>query len=463
MSDRDKFNQVVSLAKRRGFIFPGSQIYGGLANTYDFGPLGVELLRQIQNHWWQYFVTSRTDMYGLDTSILMSPQVWEASGHTASFTDMLIDCKSCQHRTRADHVIEDWYEQKKEDIKVEGWAADQLDELIAKEKILCPVCGKHDWTKVRAFNLLFETKIGILPDKKAAAYLRGEIAQGMFVNFKNVLDTMSPKLPFGLAQQGKAFRNEITLGNFVFRTLEFNLSEFEYFFDPNNQAWEELFEYWKEQMWQYALSLGLSADNLRWRAHTDDERSHYSTRTEDLEYNFPFGGYKELFGLAYRTDFDLKNHTEKSGVDLSYRDPFDNKRNFIPHVIEPTFGINRVFLAQLCQGFTTKADKVVLQLKPRFAPYAVAVFPLLKNKPELVNKATQVYEQLKQQFAVTWDTRGNIGKRYASQDEIGTPFCITIDFETLDSDTVTVRDRDTGDQERVSIDRLEQFINQHLK
>ncbi|MCC6711706.1 MAG: glycine--tRNA ligase, partial [Candidatus Pacebacteria bacterium] len=322
-------NDVVALAKRRGFVFPGSEIYGGLANTYDFGPLGVELLRNILNHWWQFFVTYRSDMYGLDTSILMSPKVWEASGHTASFTDALIDCKTCKTRTRADHLIEDFTAKKGEELKVEGKTPEQLTEIIDQLEIKCPICGEKNWTEVRSFNLLFETNIGIVEESQSLAYLRGEIAQGMFVNFKNVLNTMRPKLPFGIAQTGKAFRNEITLGNFIFRTLEFNLAEFEYFFDPEKEDWQKLFEKWQTIMKEFALSLGLSDSKLRWRIHTDEERSHYSSRTEDVDYEFPFG-YKEMFGLAYRTDYDLRNHMEKSGVDLRYTDPYDPQRKFIP-------------------------------------------------------------------------------------------------------------------------------------
>lgn len=454
-------NEIVSLSKRRGFIFPGSEIYGGLANTYDFGPLGVELLRNIQNHWWRYFVSTRADMYGLDTAILMSPRVWEASGHTASFTDALVDCKECQNRTRADHLIEDFLESQSENAKVEGLSEEALSNLISQRKIPCPKCGKSNWTSVRKFNLLFETSIGIVADSESKAYLRGEIAQGMFVNFKNVLQTMRPKLPFGIAQSGKAFRNEITMGNFVFRTLEFNLAEFEYFFDPENQKWEDLFEAWKQDMYAFALTLGLSADKLSWRTHTDEERSHYSTRTEDLDYQFPFGK-KEMFGLAYRTDFDLKNHMEKSGQDLRYTDPMDNKRKFIPHVIEPTFGVNRIFLAVLAESYRKDGDRIYLKLPATLSPYKAAVFPLLANKANLVEKAKGLFNNLKQSMSVAWDDRGNIGKRYFTQDEIGTPFCITVDFDTLENNTVTVRFRDTATQERIEVTKLVEYLQAKL-
>ena len=450
-------NDIVSLAKRRGFIFPGSEIYGGLANTYDFGPLGVELLRNITNHWWDFFVTQRHDMFGLDSSILMSPKVWEASGHTASFTDALIDCLSCHTRMRADHLIENYFEKKGKPMKVEGKSVEELTQIIKENQIPCPTCGKRDWTDAREFNLLFETHIGIVEESQSLAYLRGEIAQGMFVNFKNVLNTMQPKLPFGIAQAGKAFRNEITLGNFIFRTLEFNLAEFEYFFDPDNQSWEELFEMWKKTMHEFAVSLGLSADKLKWRTHTDEERSHYSTKTEDLDYEFPFG-YKEMFGLAYRTDFDLKNHMEKSGVDLRYTDPQNPSRKFIPHVVEPTFGLNRIFLALLSESYVQDKDRTYLNLPAKLAPFKVAVFPLLKNKPELVGKAKAVHEMLRKYWATDWDDRGNIGKRYLSQDEIGTPYCITIDYQTLEDNTVTLRDRNTTTQQRLSIEQLEPHL-----
>lgn len=461
MDNQNLMEKIVALTKRRGFIYPGSEIYGGLANTYDYGPMGVELMRNIKNAWWEHFVHERDDIYGLDSSILMSPKVWEASGHTASFADVLIDCKNCKNRMRADHLIEDYFSEKGEEIKVDGKTPEQLDEIIKEKKIPCPNCKKFDWTATRHFNQLFETKIGIVEDAKSLVYLRGEIAQGMFVNFKNVLDSQSPKLPFGLAQSGAAFRNEITLGKLIYRMLQFNLAEFEYFFDPESQDWNELFEYWKKEMMNWTVNiLGIKEEDIRWREHTDDERSHYSTRTEDIEYKFPWG-FKELYGLAYRTDFDLKNHTEKSGTDLSYRDPFTNKK-FIPHVIEPTFGMDRSLLVVLMNAYTEeeKEGKVrtYLKINPRIAPYKAAIFPLLHNKPELMDKAQEIYKMLKKQMMVAWDARGNIGKRYASQDEIGTPFCITVDFDTLEDNAVTVRDRDSGKQERVKVEDLKQYL-----
>lgn len=456
MADKDILSKVVSLCKRRGFVYPGSEIYGGLANTYDFGPLGTILKRNLESFWWKTFVTDRSDIYGLDTSILMSPKVWEASGHTASFVNVLVDCTKCHFRTRADHLIEDALENIG---NIEGKPLKELDEIIAKNKILCPKCKSFSWTKSRNFNQLFETKLGIITTGQNTAYLRGELAQGMFVNFKNIINSFHPKLPFGLAQSGKAFRNEITLGKFTFRTLEFDLAEFEYFI--KSEDWENTFEYWREEMFNFALRIGLQKESLRWRAHTKEELAHYSKRTEDLEYKFPWG-FKEMWGLAYRTDYDLKNHIEKSGIDLSYTDRFTNDQ-FVPHVIEPTFGLSRLTTIILLDSYFEDEKRVVLKFKPCLAPYKVAVFPLLANKPELVKTAKKVYLNLKSEFSTTWDERGNIGKRYFAQDEIGTPWCITVDFETLKSDTVTIRDRDTTGQERVSVNKLKDYLKEKLK
>lgn len=453
---RETQAKLISLCKRRGFVFPGSEIYGGLANTYDFGPLGVLMLKNIIDLWWKFFVVKRPDMFGLDTSILMSPKVWEASGHTKSFTDVMVDCLNCKYRTRADHLLEDHFLSNNKEVpsNLEGLSPEAMGMLIKEEKLACPKCGEHSkWTEPKKFNLLFETNIGIVEGSQSLAYLRGEIAQGMFVNFKNVLETMRPKMPFGIAQTGKAFRNEITLGNFIFRTLEFNLAEFEYFFNPKVQDWNEMFEYWQGVILEFALLLGLPKDRLRWREHTVEERAHYSTRTADLDYEFSFG-FKELFACAYRTDFDLRNHAEKSGVDLNYTDPQTGEK-YIPHVMEPTFGINRMFLAVLNQGYVEEADRVVLKLDKKVAPYRAAVFPLVKNKEELVSKAKEVFDGLVSKgYSVAWDDRGNIGKRYYAQDEIGTPACITVDYQTLEDETVTVRDRDTMKQDRVNISDL---------
>jgi len=447
-------DKVIALAKRRGFVYPSSEIYGGFANTYDFGPRGTELKRNLINLWWKKFVSDRPNIYGLDSSVLMSPRVWEASGHVANFTNVMIDCTNCQYRTRADHLIEDSVNNIG---NVEGRPLIELDQIILENNIKCPKCGKSTWTKTRLFNQLFETSVGIITTDQNKVYLRGELAQGMFVNFKQILDSIHPKLPFGLAQAGKAFRNEITMGKFTFRTLEFDLAEFEYFISPDE--WENTFEYWKGEMFEFAQRVGLSATSLRWRAHSKEELSHYSKRTEDLEYEFPWG-YKEMFGLAYRTDFDIKNHMENSGIDLRFHDPKTNEK-FTPHVIEPTFGISRLLTIILMNSYfeDTERGRVVMRFPKELAPARAAVFPLLPNKEELVNKAKDVFGKLSAHFSVEWDDRGNIGKRYFAQDEIGTPACITIDFETLENDTVTVRDRDTATQQRVNLDKLVNFLN----
>ncbi|MDE2020027.1 MAG: glycine--tRNA ligase [Patescibacteria group bacterium] len=450
-------DKIVSLAKRRGFVFPGSEIYGGLANSYEYGPLGVELKRNIQDAWWDTFVRRRTDMVGLDSSIILHPKVWEASGHVTGLVDAMAECKHCHNRTRADHLIGDYFEKKGESINVEGKRVEELNEIIQKNKIKCPVCGSFDWAPVRKFNLLFETSIGIVPESQAKAYLRGETAQGIFVAFKNIIESTRVELPFGVGQMGKSFRNEIKKGNFIFRTLEFEQAEIEYFFDPDAADWEKLFGQWKDDMWQFVTKqLGVRGENLRWREHGDEERSFYSKRTEDLEYRFPFG-FKELWGLAYRTDYDLNQHMQFSGADLSYTDPVSGKK-FVPHVIEPAVGINRLMAMMMLDSYTEDGDRIYLKLPPKLAPYKAAVFPLLRNKPELVKKADEIYKNLRQKFMVAWDDRGNIGKRYYAQDEIGTPFCITVDFESLEKNDVTVRDRDTAKQERVPIGDLAGYL-----
>ena len=432
----DLMEKIVSLAKRRGFIYPGSEIYGGLANTYDFGPLGTELLRNIENLWWERYVTRREDIFGIHTSILMNSKVWEASGHVESFVDPLVECKVCHQRFRLD---------KEEEMKIH-------EKSHAKEG------GKDIWTEPKNFQGMFKTQIGATEDKGSVSFLRPETAQGMFVNFKNVLDTQRPKLPFGIAQLGKGFRNEITLGNFIFRTLEFDMMEIEYFIEP--KTWEKHFEIWKDEMMIWLTNLGIENKNLRWRVHGSKERSHYSDRTEDIEYNFPFG-WGELYGLAYRTDYDLKKHSEKSGVDLRYHP--EKGDPFYPHVVEPTYGANRTMLVILLDAYTEEKNRVFLKFNPKVAPYKVAVFPLLANKPELVEKARGVFDKLRLSFHSTWDERGNIGKRYFAQDEIGTPWCVTVDFDTLKDNAVTVRDRDTTKQERVSIEKLDSWFDEKLK
>ena len=422
--------KIVSLAKQRGFVYPGSEIYGGLANSWDFGPLGVELKNNLRDCWWRRFAQSRDDMVGLDAAVLMNSKTWEASGHIQNFTDPLVECKKCHTRYRADQINDE----------------------------RCANCGAQEFTAPRQFNLLFKTAIGPVEAKGAEVFLRPEIAQSMFVNFKNVLDTARLRLPFGIASVGKAFRNEITPGNFIFRTLEFDLMEFEYFIEEKD--WQKWFDYWLREQQGWLADLGFAKKNLRVREHEANERSHYSKRTADIEYNTPFG-WKEMFGLAYRADYDLKSHMETSGQDMRYTDP-ETGEKFIPHVIEPTFGLTRLLLAVLLESYREDGERVYLSFLPKLAPYKAAVFPLLKNKPELVKKARAIYDDLRQSYLVAWDERGNIGKRYYSQDQIGTPFTFTIDFETLDNDTVTVRDRDTAKQERVAVREINKYLENKL-
>jgi glycyl-tRNA synthetase len=457
-----RMDKLVALCKRRGFIFPGSEIYGGLANTYDYGPLGTELLRNIKNLWWKKFVQEKSDIVGLDAGIISHHRIWEASGHVAGFADAMIDCKNCKARMRADHLIENYYAKNSKEEKVEGLSLEELDKIVQSENITCPNCGKKEWTKVRKFNLLFPVQLGIVEGEGGQAYLRGETAQGIFTNFKNVVDSSRVRLPFGIAQVGKSFRNEITPGQSVFRTIEFEQAEIEFFFDPETVKWEELFEAWKKQLWEFVTgSLGINAENLRWREHDEKERSFYSKKTEDLEYNFPFG-FKELWGLAYRTDYDLTKHAEFSKKELSIVDPQTNKK-IVPHVIEPAVGINRLLLMTLLDSYVEDGERVILKLEPKLAPYKVAVFPLLANKEELVGKAREIYDSLKKEMMVAWDDRGNIGKRYFAQDEAGTPFCITVDFQTLEDSTVTIRDRDTAKQDRIEISNLQEYLQSKLK
>lgn len=485
--------KIISLAKRRGFIYPGSEIYGGLANTYDYGPVGAELLRNIKNRWWKYFVQTRPDMVGIDGSIISHHKIWEASGHVAGFADAMIDCKNCKARMRADHLIENFLEKiddfeinkiaktitegfEKTDLgnskekleksikerKVEGLSLKELNHIIHYlTQLKCPNCGEHEWTDVRKFNLLFPVQLGIVEGEQGMGYLRGETAQLIFTNFRNVVDSTRVRLPFGIAQLGKSFRNEITPGNSIFRTIEFEQGEIEYFFDPDETQWEPLFEEWKKAMNDFVLKeLGIKEKNLRWRAHTDEERSFYSKRTEDLEYQFPFG-FKELWGLAYRTNYDLTKHKEASKKDLTISDPKTQKK-ILPHVIEPAVGINRLLLMVLVDAYVEEEKRTVLKINPKLAPYKIAVFPLLANKPDLVKKAQEVFKLLSPEFMTAFDDRGNIGKRYLSQDEIGTPWCVTIDFNTLEDDTVTVRDRDTTQQERVRINDLVHYFTEKL-
>ncbi|MBI2454490.1 MAG: glycine--tRNA ligase [Parcubacteria group bacterium] len=428
----DSIEKIVSLCKRRGFVYPGSEIYGGLANSWDYGPLGVELKNNIKNLWWRRFVHSRDDIVGLDAALMMNSKVWEASGHLKEFSDPLAECQKCHARYRADQV---------------GSA--------------CESCGGKKFTEAKQFNLMFKTQLG--PVEGNNVYLRPETAQAMFVDFKNVLDTTRKTVPFGIAQIGKAFRNEITPGNFIFRTREFEQMEIEYFIKKEN--WQDSFEHWRREMLSWLEDIGVDLRHIHELEVPAEERAHYSKRTIDFEFDFPFGR-KELYGLAYRTDFDLKNHfaeppyRDQDGA--AKGDPRQGREEFYPHVIEPTWGVDRSLLAVLCSAYDdSDKNRLVLKLKSGLAPYKVAVFPLSANKPDLVNKARSVYKLLTtnyQLLPIAWDDRGNVGKRYYSQDEIGTPYCITVDYQTLEDETVTVRDRDTMKQERVKVEDLESYI-----
>jgi len=450
--------KLTALAKQRGFVYPGSAIYGGLANSWDFGPLGVELKNNLRDWWWDRFVHQRTDMVGLDAAIMMNPRVWEASGHVGGFADAMVDCKTCKARHRADHLVEN----ASPDLQADGLPVEELSRLITEKGIVCPQCGKKDFTPARKFNLLFETSIGKTEGDRDAVYLRGEIAQAMFVNFKHILDSARKRLPFGIASVGKAFRNEITPGNFIFRTLEFDLMEFEYFI--READWQKTFEAWLSEMQVWLTEMGFDPAHLRVREHTKEELSFYSKRTVDIEYATPFG-YKEMFGLAYRTDYDLKNHMEQSGADLRYTDP-ESGEKFIPHVIEPTFGLSRLTLMTLLEAYHEEqaptADggtdtRVVMKFHPRVAPFKLAVLPLSK-KPELTAVARPLHERLTKRWYADYDETQSIGKRYRRQDEIGTPYCVTVDFDSLTDQAVTVRDRDTMKQERVKMDALEAWF-----
>ena len=424
-----KLEDIVSLAKRRGFIYQGSEVYGGLSGTWDYGPLGVALKRNIMNLWWQMFVDERDDMYGVDAAILMNQKVWQASGHVDTFTDPLVECSNCHARHRA-------------------------DKLADPNK--CPTCGQSDtFGEPKQFNMMFKTNVGPVADESSISYLRPETAQGIFTNYKNVVGSFYPDLPFGIAQQGKAFRNEISPRDFIFRSREFEQMEIEYFVHPDK--WEEAFETWRQLVWQWCEALGLPKDSVHELEVPEDDRAHYSKRTIDFEFDFPIGR-EELLGLAYRTDFDLKNIHDSSGKSMEYQVKGTNEK-FIPHVIEPSFGLERALMAVLTAAYTEDEvngeKRVVMKFPEHLAPVQYAVSPLLKNKPELVEKARTVYQALKKKYgAVMWDDNGNIGKRYRRQDEIGTPHCVVIDFQTLEDDTVTVRDRDTTEQTRVEISQL---------
>ena len=460
-------DKIVALCKSRGFIYPGSEIYGGLANSWDYGPLGVELKNNIKRAWWRKFVQECPYNVGVDTAILMNREVWVASGHVGGFADPLVDCRSCKERFRADQLIVDLLEEKgeKPDTPVDAWTNDEMEAFMKTNNVACPSCGKSDFTGIRQFNLMFETHTGVTNDSQNEIFLRPETAQGIFTEFKNVQRTSRKKIPFGIAQVGKSFRNEITPGNFIFRTREFEQMELEFFCRPGEDL--KWFDYWKDFCKNFLLALGIKPESIRLRDHKAEELSHYSNATTDIEFLFPFG-WGELWGIADRTDFDLRSHMDHSGEDMSYRDPETNEK-FIPYCIEPSLGADRILLAFLVDAYdeeglegnekATDDMRVVLRLHPALAPFKAAVLPLTKKQSE---RAEAVYGELAKKFMVDYDAAGNIGKRYRREDEIGTPYCITIDFDTEIDDTVTIRDRDTMEQIRMKIDEVPAFLEEKL-
>ncbi len=457
LSNTEKtMEKIVALCKGRGFVYPGSEIYGGLSNSWDFGPLGVEFKNNVKRAWWQKFVQENPYNVGLDSAILMNPQIWVASGHVGGFSDPLTDCKDCKTRHRADKLIEDT------GVNPAGWSFEEMSKYIAENGIVCPDCGSANFTDIRKFNLMFKTFQGVTEDAKAELYLRPETAQGIFVNFQNVQRTTRRKVPFGVCQIGKSFRNEITPGNFIFRIREFEQMELEFFCKPGTEL--DWFAYWKDYCHKWLLSLGIKDENLRLRDHEQEELSHYSNATTDFEFLFPFG-WGELWGVASRTDFDLTQHQNTSGKNLEYFDQTTNEK-YLPYVIEPSLGADRVTLAFLCDAYDEevvdeeKGDtRVVLRFHPALAPIKAAVLPLSKKLNE---QAEEVYAMLAKRFMVEFDDAGSIGKRYRRQDEIGTPFCITYDFDSIEDGCVTVRDRDTMSQERIAIDKLCEYIQEKI-
>ena len=456
----ESMEKIVSLCKSRGYVYPGSEIYGGLANTWDYGPLGVELKNNVKKAWMKKFVQESKHNVGLDAAILMNPQTWVASGHVGGFSDPLIDCKECKTRHRADKLIEERAHDNGKDMIADGMSDVEMIKYMDDNNINCPSCGKHNFTDIRKFNLMFKTFQGVTEDAKAEIYLRPETAQGIFVNFKNVLRTTRRKMPMGIAQIGKSFRNEITPGNFTFRTREFEQMELEFFCKPGTDM--EWFEYWKSYCKKWLLDLGMDENNMRMRDHSKEELSHYSKGTTDIEVKFPFG-WGELWGIADRTDFDLTQHQNHSKEDMTYLDPETNER-YVPYCIEPSLGADRVTLAFLCNSYyeeeVGEGDvRTVLKLHPALAPYKVAILPLSKKLSE---KADEVYAELSKHFMCDYDEAGSIGKRYRREDEIGTPYCVTVDFETLEDGCVTIRDRDTMEQIRIKIEDVKAYIEEKL-
>lgn len=451
-------DQIVSLSKRRGFVYPGSEIYGGFANSYTYGPYGSQLKKNLKDLWWKMFVEERQDMVGIDGQILLHPKTWHASGHVEGFNDAMVDCKNCKARHRADHLIEEAL-----NIDAEGISEEDLTKLIVENAVKCPKCGKSDFTAARNFNLMFQTELSKTAEDENIAYLRPETAQAIFLEFKNVVDTTRVRVPFGIAQIGKAFRNEITPGNFIFRLIEFEQMEIEYFVHPDD--WANVFEDWLQKQHEWCDAIGLSQDKVSEYEHPQEKLSHYSKRTVDIEYAFPFGK-SELYGLAYRTDFDLSQHAAHSGKKLEYRDPQTNEV-YVPHVVEPTFGVERSLLAVLCDAYHEEQleegdSRIVMKFARSIAPVKAAVMPLMK-KDGLPELAQEMYDTLSPLMSTEYDDGGSIGKRYRRQDEIGTPFCITVDYDSLEDKSVTVRERDTMKQERVRMEELVTYLQREMK
>jgi len=457
--------EIISFCKRKGFVYPSSLIYGGMANSWDLGPMGTELVENIKRAWWDRFVRGRSDMVGVKTALIMNPSVWKASGHLDGFSDPLVECKKCHTRHRADHLVSE-SEWKELESKLEG--VEDKEKFMRENLPACPGCGESDFTAPRDFNLMFKTYVGPVENEDSVAYLRPETAQGMFVNFQNVLTSSRKNIPFGIAQIGKAFRNEITPKNYIFRSREFEQMEIEYFIEKpkEDKDWQEHFDYWRKEMWEWIDFLGIKRENVEENDIPEIELAHYSKKTIDFEYRYPFG-VKELYGLAYRTDFDLRNHEKESGENMKYRDPKTGEE-YWPHVIEPTFGVERTLLAVIVEAYEKEEleegdSRVVLRLPFALSPVKVAVMPLMKNKEELVGKAKEIQEKLLPSFTCDYDETGSIGKRYRRQDEVGTPLCVTVDFDTLEDDTVTIRERDSMKQVRVKVDELKEKVEEVIE
>lgn len=454
--NKKNFDEIVSHVRNTGFVFQGSEIYGGLANTWDFGPLGINLKNNIKNLWWDAFIKKNPYNVGIESAILMNPKVWEASGHLKTFNDPLMDCKNCKTRHRADKLVEDF---SQGEVNGGAMSVDELQSYIEEHKIPCPNCGKHDFTPIRQFNLMFKTFQGVVEESSNVVYMRPETAQGIFVNFKNVQRTMRKKVPFGIGQIGKSFRNEITPGQFIFRTREFEQMELQFFVKPEDA--HEWYEYWKQFAMDFLIDLGMSPENLRFRDHDADELSHYSEETVDIEYKFPWG-FDEIWGIANRTDYDLTQHQNHSKQNMEYMDPHTNEK-YIPYVVEPSVGVERLMLAFMCEAYEVEAldkgSRTVMKFDPKVAPIKAAVLPLSKKLSE---KSIEIWEKLNEEFETDYDESGSIGKRYRRQDEVGTPYCLTVDFDTLEDNQITIRFRDTMDQKRVTVEEAIEIIKNSL-